>query len=68
MFASGLRGTERGSVTAGNGNPTEVQRDVQAGRYFLTISDRRIRQSLAALSDNDDAETTRAADAALERG
>ena len=54
-------------LTAGNGNPTEAERDVQAGRYFLTISDRRIRQSLAALSDNDDAETTKTADIMLER-
>jgi len=52
-------------LTLGNGNPTELARDVQAGRYFLTISDRRIRQALAALSDNDDAETTKTADAAL---
>jgi alkylation response protein AidB-like acyl-CoA dehydrogenase len=52
-------------LTAGNGHPTELERDVQAGRYFLTISDRRVRQSLAALTDNDDADTTKAADAAL---
>ena len=55
-------------LTAGNGNADELRRDVQAGRYFLTISDRRIRACLAALSDNDDTETTRTADAALERG
>ena len=54
-------------LSDGNGNPTERGRDVQAGRYFLTVSDRRIRQSLAALSDNDDAETTRTADAVLGR-
>jgi alkylation response protein AidB-like acyl-CoA dehydrogenase len=52
-------------LSAGNGNPAERERDVQAGRYFLTISDRRMRQSLAGLSDNDDAETTKTADAAL---
>jgi alkylation response protein AidB-like acyl-CoA dehydrogenase len=52
-------------LTAGNGHPTELDRDVQAGRYFLTISDRRVRQCLAALSENDDAETTRTADAVL---
>jgi alkylation response protein AidB-like acyl-CoA dehydrogenase len=55
-------------LSAGNGNAAEAERDAQAGRYFLTISDRRIRQSLAALSDNDDDDTTRAADAALGRG
>jgi hypothetical protein len=40
-------------------------RDEQAGRYFLRLSDRRIRQCLAALNDNDDALTTAAANAAL---
>ncbi len=54
-------------LTVGNGNPVELGRDVQAGRYFLTLSDRRIRQALAALTDNDDTETSRTADAALER-
>jgi alkylation response protein AidB-like acyl-CoA dehydrogenase len=55
-------------LTDGNGNPDELRRDVTAGRYFLTLADRRVRQNLAALWDNDDAETTRAADAALGRG
>jgi alkylation response protein AidB-like acyl-CoA dehydrogenase len=54
-------------LTTGNGNPTEVARDVKIGRYFLTLSARRVRQCLAALWDNDDAETTPAADAVLER-
>ena len=54
-------------LTMGNGNPAEVARDVTVGRYFLTISDRRMRQCLAALSDNDDADTTATADAVLER-
>jgi alkylation response protein AidB-like acyl-CoA dehydrogenase len=54
-------------LTYGNGNPAEVQRDVLAGRYFLRLSNRRIRQSLAALSDNDDALTTTTADAILRR-
>ncbi|HEV3237149.1 MAG TPA: acyl-CoA dehydrogenase family protein, partial [Gemmataceae bacterium] len=48
-----------------NGNPDEARRDEIAGRYFLKLSDRRIRQSLAALNDNDDADTTAAADAVL---
>jgi alkylation response protein AidB-like acyl-CoA dehydrogenase len=51
----------------GNHNPSEVARDVTAGRYFLTLADRRIRQNLAALWDNDDALTTQAANAALEK-
>jgi alkylation response protein AidB-like acyl-CoA dehydrogenase len=53
-------------LTADNGNAAERRRGVQAGRYFLTISDRRVRQCLEALADNDDAETTRTADAALD--
>jgi alkylation response protein AidB-like acyl-CoA dehydrogenase len=48
-----------------NGSPAEFARDVQSGRYFLTLSDRRIRQCLAALSDNDDDETTKTADVVL---
>jgi hypothetical protein len=53
--------------TYGNGNPDEVRRDLIAGRYFLTLSNRRVRQCLGALSDHDDALNTAAADAALER-
>jgi len=40
---------------------------VEAGLYYLKLSDRRIRQCLAALTDNDDTDTTKAADAALAR-
>jgi alkylation response protein AidB-like acyl-CoA dehydrogenase len=54
-------------ATFGNGNPAEVNRDLTAGRYFLRLANRRIRQNLAALNDNDDDLTTAAADAALER-
>ncbi len=54
-------------LTIGNGNAAEVARDVTAGRYFLRLSDRRIGQCLAALSDNDDAYTTETANAILER-
>jgi hypothetical protein len=39
--------------------------DIDSGRYFLKISDRRIRQSLAALGDNEDAMTTTTATSAL---
>jgi hypothetical protein len=48
-------------LTHANGDPAALERDVQAGRYFLTLADRRIKQSLAALWDNDDAATTRTA-------
>ncbi|CAN5124801.1 acyl-CoA dehydrogenase family protein [soil metagenome] len=46
----------------GNGQPRETERDIAAGRYYLKISDRRIRQAMAALNDNDDADTTALAD------
>lgn len=48
-----------------DGNTQERQHDIQAGRYFLRLADRRIRHNLAALSDNDDEMTTAAANAAL---
>src|SRR5262249_5543308 len=51
----------------GNGNLAELRRDVLAGQHFLRLADRRVRQSLAALKDNDDASTTATADAVLER-
>jgi acyl-CoA dehydrogenase family protein 9 len=51
----------------GNGNGAEVARDVTAGRYFLRLSDRRIRQCLTALYENDDQHTTETAHATLER-
>jgi acyl-CoA dehydrogenase family protein 9 len=52
-------------LAVGNGHAEEVARDVTAGRYFLRLSNRRIKQCLAALSDNDDTETTATADAVL---
>jgi hypothetical protein len=51
----------------GNGSPSEMNRDQIAGRYYLRYANRRVRQSLAALNDNDDELTTKAADAALGR-
>jgi alkylation response protein AidB-like acyl-CoA dehydrogenase len=44
----------------GNGS-TEAQPDVAAGRYFLRYADRRMRQNLAALHENDDELTTHTA-------
>lgn len=46
-------------------NDANQQRDVQAGRYFLALANRRVKQSLAALWDNDDPQTTATADAWL---
>ena len=52
-------------LSMGNGNADEIDRDSASGRYFLRLSNRRIKQCLAALSDNDDADTTATADAVL---
>jgi acyl-CoA dehydrogenase family protein 9 len=52
-------------LTQGNSSPAHADRDVIAGRYFMKLADRRIRQNLAALIDNDDEMTTATADAAL---
>jgi alkylation response protein AidB-like acyl-CoA dehydrogenase len=54
-------------LTLGNGQPGERERDVQVGQYYLRLADRRIGQSLAALTDNDDEQTTRTADVVLGR-
>ncbi len=48
------------------GNP-EAQRDIQAGRYFMTLTNRRIKQNLAALWDHDDEMTTATANRWLEK-
>jgi acyl-CoA dehydrogenase family member 9 len=53
-------------LSLGNHQPAEVHRDIVAGKYFLQIADRRIRQHLAALTDNDDAMTTPTANAVLD--
>jgi alkylation response protein AidB-like acyl-CoA dehydrogenase len=54
-------------LTQGNHNPEEVRRDLTIGRHFLAIANRRVRTNLAALWDNDDADTTRTANAVIER-
>lgn len=54
-------------LTHTNGHPEETARDVQIGKHFLKLSDRKIRQNLAALADNDDADTTATADVVLDR-
>jgi acyl-CoA dehydrogenase family member 9 len=48
-----------------NSHPEELARDVQAGRYFLALANRRIKQNLAALWDNDDGMTNATADVML---
>jgi hypothetical protein len=42
----------------GNGHAQELERDIAAGQYYLKLSDRRIRQCLASIGDNEDADTT----------
>jgi alkylation response protein AidB-like acyl-CoA dehydrogenase len=51
-----------------NGNEPAQAHDLEVGQYYLRLSDRRIRQCLAALTDNDDEYTTRAGNAALRGG
>ncbi|MFQ3591906.1 MAG: acyl-CoA dehydrogenase family protein [Gemmataceae bacterium] len=50
-----------------NGNAAEIERDTQVGLYYLKLAIRRVKQCLAALQDNDDADTTPTADAVLSR-
>jgi hypothetical protein len=45
-----------------NSHPEERARQIQSGRYFMALANRRIKQNLAALWDNDDEMTTRTAD------
>jgi alkylation response protein AidB-like acyl-CoA dehydrogenase len=54
-------------LEVGNGDSENLERDVTVGRHYLRLSDRRIRQNLAAMGDNDDPSTTAAADAVLNR-
>ena len=52
-------------LTYGNGNAEEMKREIAAGRHFMRISNRRIKQQLAALYENDDESTTWTADVFL---
>jgi alkylation response protein AidB-like acyl-CoA dehydrogenase len=68
LYASSCTLSRLDHLLADGGNgAAEPNPDVAAGRYFLRLADRRIRQNLAALADNDDAETTATANAVLER-
>lgn len=48
-----------------SGNDAESARQIEAGRYFLALANRRMRHNMAALWDNDDELTTKTADAVL---
>jgi acyl-CoA dehydrogenase family member 9 len=52
---------------AGETRPADFAGEVEAGKYFLDLADRRINDRFAGLADNDDGATVRAADAALAR-
>src|SRR5262249_15993193 len=54
------------SLAHGNGTPAQSP-DIQAGRYFLRLADRRIHENMAALWSNDDDITTQTADTYLQR-
>ena len=54
--------------TTGNGDAAQTEADLTAGRYFLALARRRIDANFAALKDNDDAQTTAAANATLRLG
>jgi alkylation response protein AidB-like acyl-CoA dehydrogenase len=66
LYASSCTLARLDSLTAtANGHADEAAHEAAAGRYYLRLSNRRIKQCLAALSDNDDKETTATADAVL---
>jgi acyl-CoA dehydrogenase family protein 9 len=52
-------------ASSSNGNGGDLDRDIRAGQYFMKLSDRRIRQCLIAMQENDDEATTQVADAFL---
>jgi len=52
-------------MATANGKPVDHDKDVIAGRHFLRLAFRRVRQHLAALTDHDDVSTNHAADAWL---
>jgi alkylation response protein AidB-like acyl-CoA dehydrogenase len=51
----------------GDTRPADYAGDVQAGKLFLDLANRRINERFAGLTDNDDGATVRTADAALAR-
>jgi acyl-CoA dehydrogenase family member 9 len=68
LYASSCALSRLDSLLAhGNGNGAEMNGEATAGRYFMRLADRRIRQNLAALWDNDDEQTTQTANVVLER-
>ena len=66
LYAASCTLSRLDKLTAhGNGDGQDMDRDIAAGKYFLRLAGRRLRQNLAALYDNDDAQTTATANAYL---
>jgi acyl-CoA dehydrogenase family member 9 len=69
LFLSGCVYSRIVSLVSGHGHDSDQQyRDIQAGLLFLKSAYRRNAQRLKELSENDDPETTRTADAFLRPG
>jgi hypothetical protein len=49
-----------------NGDARQARSEIAAGRYFLALADRRMTRNFEALKDNDDSQTTAAANAAMD--
>jgi acyl-CoA dehydrogenase family protein 9 len=62
LYASACSLARLDSMLVGGNGTAAASRDVEAGRHFLAIAERRVRANLAELWDNLDDETTRVAD------
>jgi alkylation response protein AidB-like acyl-CoA dehydrogenase len=66
LYAASCTLSRLDRMLASSNGSMPPERDLQAGRYFLAIADRRIRRNLAELWDNLDEQTTRTADLFLQ--
>jgi acyl-CoA dehydrogenase family member 9 len=62
LYASSCALARLDRMLAGGNGSAPAHREIEAGRHFLAIAARRVRQNLAELWDNLDDETTRIAD------
>jgi acyl-CoA dehydrogenase family member 9 len=62
LYASSCTLSRLDHMMASTNGDALMQREIQAGRYFMAIANRRVKQNLAALWDNDDDATTATAD------
>jgi acyl-CoA dehydrogenase family protein 9 len=65
LYASSCTLARLDHLLGSSNGHSDMQRDIQAGRYFMALTNRRIKQNLAALWDHDDAMTTATANAWL---